>query len=70
MDLEAAWGGKGYCRGVERRNSYEPGLDPGGKGTENGSGIRVGILGKGGVSDREECWRSGWRGGGRVSGGI
>ena len=54
---------------MQRRNSYEPGLDPVGKGTENGSGIRVGILGKGGVSDREECWRRGWRGGGRVSGG-
>ena len=47
MDLEAAWGGKGYCGGVERRNSCEPGLGPVGKGTENGSGIRVGILEKG-----------------------
>lgn len=47
MDLEAAWGGKGYCGGVERRNSCEPRLDPVGKGTENGSGIRVGILEKG-----------------------
>ena len=50
---------------MERRNSYEPGLDPVGKGTENGSGIRIGILEK-----REFLTgRSGWRGGGRVSGG-
>lgn len=65
MDLEAAWGGRRYCGGMERRNSYEPGLDPVGKGTENGSGIRIGILEK-----REFLTgRSGWRGGGRVSGG-